>query len=150
MSSCQLQITFERENRTFTGGETIRGQVVIRTSTVLDCRSFKIERFWATHGRGNKDRGKISEQIFHTGRFPAGHTQAFPFRFEAPAFPFTYRGRYADNLLRAIDWAMEVDPLLRPQSVAQFRAALTADTTPEPEAPRSAFGWLTDAFLGKG
>jgi len=63
---------------------------------------------------------------------------------------FAYRGRYADNLLRAIDWAMEVDPLLRPQSVAQFRAALTADTTPEPEAPRSAFGRLTDALLGKG
>jgi serine/threonine protein kinase len=63
---------------------------------------------------------------------------------------FTHRGRYADNLLRAIDWAMEVDPLLRPQSVAEFRAALTADTTPEPEAPRSALGRLTDALLGRG
>jgi len=63
---------------------------------------------------------------------------------------FAFRGRYADNLLRAIDWAMEVDPLLRPQSVAAFRAALTAETTPEPEAPRSALGRLTDALLGRG
>ncbi len=62
---------------------------------------------------------------------------------------FCFRGRYADNLLRAIDWAMEVDPLLRPQHVAEFRAALTADTTPEPAAPRSAFGRLTDVLLGK-
>ncbi len=63
---------------------------------------------------------------------------------------FAYRGRYADNLLRAIDWAMEVDPLLRPQSVAAFRAALTANTIPEPETPRSALGWLTNALLGRG
>ncbi len=63
---------------------------------------------------------------------------------------FAFRERYADNLLRAIDWAMEVDPLLRPQSVAEFRAALTADTTPEPEAPRSAFGRLADVLLGRG
>ena len=63
---------------------------------------------------------------------------------------FAFRGRYADNLLRAIDWAMEVDPLLRPQSVAQFREALTADTIPEPEESRSTFGRLADALLGKG
>ena len=63
---------------------------------------------------------------------------------------FAFRGRYADNLLRAIDWAMEVDPLLRPQSVAQFRAALTAETIPEPEVERSALGRLTDALMGRG
>jgi len=63
---------------------------------------------------------------------------------------FAFRGRYADNLLRAIDWAMEVDPLLRPQSVSEFRAALSADTTPEPEQPRSAFSRFTDALLGRG
>jgi hypothetical protein len=62
---------------------------------------------------------------------------------------FAFRGRYTDNLLRAIDWAMEVDPLLRPQSVAELRAALTADTTPEPQLPRSAFGRLTDVLFGR-
>jgi len=62
---------------------------------------------------------------------------------------FAFRGRYADNLLRAIDWAMEVDPLLRPQNVAEFRAALTAETTPEPGQQRSAFGRLADALLGR-
>jgi serine/threonine protein kinase len=63
---------------------------------------------------------------------------------------FAFRKRYSDNLLRAIDWAMEVDPLLRPQNVAQFRAALTADTVPEPEQPRSAFERLACTLLGKG
>jgi len=62
---------------------------------------------------------------------------------------FAFRGRYADNLLRAIDWAMEMDPMLRPQSVAAFRAALTADTTPEPQPTRSAIGRLANALLGR-
>ena len=63
---------------------------------------------------------------------------------------FAFRGRYADNLLRAIDWAMEVDPLLRPQNVAQFRAALTTETVPEPEQTRSAFDRLANALWGRG
>ncbi len=58
-----------------------------------------------------------------------------------------FRGRYADNLLRAIDWAMELDPMLRPQSIAEFRAALTADTAPEPA--RSAFDRLASVLLGR-
>jgi len=62
---------------------------------------------------------------------------------------FAFRGRYADNLLRAIDWAMEVDPLLRPQSVAEFRNALTADTVPEPEQPCSTFDRLANALWGR-
>jgi serine/threonine protein kinase len=61
-----------------------------------------------------------------------------------------FRKRYSSGLLRAIDWAMEVDPLLRPQSVAQFRAALTADESPETQAPRSAFGRFAQVLLGRG
>ncbi|VAW77202.1 Serine/threonine protein kinase [hydrothermal vent metagenome] len=62
---------------------------------------------------------------------------------------FAWRGRYEDNLLRAIDWAMEVDPERRPQSVSAFRAALTADTRPEPKPIRSAINWLTNTLLGR-
>jgi hypothetical protein len=31
-----------------------------------------------------------------------------------------FRKNYSPALLRAVDWAMEVDPLLRPQSVDQL------------------------------
>jgi serine/threonine protein kinase len=61
-----------------------------------------------------------------------------------------FRKRYSDPLLRAIDWAMEVDPLLRPQNVAQFRAALSAAKITPPEPARSAFGRLACTLLGKG
>ncbi|MGA7802497.1 MAG: serine/threonine-protein kinase [Gammaproteobacteria bacterium] len=42
-----------------------------------------------------------------------------------------FRKRYPDRLLAALDWAMEVDPLLRPQSVGAFRSALEAETPAE-------------------
>jgi hypothetical protein len=44
---------------------------------------------------------------------------------------------------------MEVDPLLRPQNVAQFREALTTETVPEPEQTRSAFDRLASALWGR-
>lgn len=62
-----------------------------------------------------------------------------------------FRKRYSDGLLRAIDWAMEVDPLLRPQTVADFGQALNAEPpAEEPEAP-STLGWLVGSLpWGKG
>jgi len=38
-----------------------------------------------------------------------------------------FKRRYSAVLLEALDWAMEVDPLLRPQSVDAFLAALNKD-----------------------
>ncbi|WP_297528649.1 serine/threonine-protein kinase [Thiohalobacter sp.] len=63
-----------------------------------------------------------------------------------------YRKHYPAPLLRAIDWAMEVDPLLRPQSVAEFRAALLAEEAPpDPDASSSGLGRLVASLpWGKG
>jgi hypothetical protein len=61
-----------------------------------------------------------------------------------------YRKRYSDALLQAIDWAMEVDPLLRPQSVAAFLEALLKETPPLVEEPVSTLGKLASTWLGKG
>jgi serine/threonine protein kinase len=61
-----------------------------------------------------------------------------------------FRKRYSDSLLQAIDWAMEVDPLLRPQSIAAFRAALLKEDAPRPEEPVSALGKLANTLWGKG
>jgi serine/threonine protein kinase len=61
-----------------------------------------------------------------------------------------YRKRYSDGLLQAIDWAMEVDPLLRPQNIAAFQEALLRDTEPAEEEPVSTLGRLANTLLGKG
>ena len=60
-----------------------------------------------------------------------------------------FRRRYSDSLLHAIDWAMEVDPLLRPQTVSEFRAALVRESLPEPEGAVSALGRLANTLLGR-
>ncbi|UCE89581.1 MAG: serine/threonine protein kinase [Pseudomonadota bacterium] len=50
-----------------------------------------------------------------------------------------FRKRYSQSLLQAIDWAMEVDPLLRPQNVDQMLEALNRE---EPRAELSRTGWF--------
>lgn len=44
-----------------------------------------------------------------------------------------YRKRYSRNLLHCIDWAMEVDPLHRPQSIEQLLEELNRSDEPEPQ-----------------
>lgn len=64
-----------------------------------------------------------------------------------------FRKRYSDSLLAAIDWAMEVDPMLRPQNCSEFRQALLAEDPPmaEPEETASAFDRLVGSLpWGKG
>jgi serine/threonine protein kinase len=60
-----------------------------------------------------------------------------------------FRKRYSEGLLEAIDWAMEVDPLLRPQTVAQFREALLKDGG-GPLEPMTALSRLASSLLGRG
>jgi hypothetical protein len=48
------------------------------------------------------------------------------------------RGQYGPALLEAIDWALAVDPEDRPQSVDQWRAALSAPRAPEPASAPTA------------
>ncbi len=43
-----------------------------------------------------------------------------------------FRREYSHSLLAAIDWAMEVDPLHRPQNVDEFLEALNKEDPPEP------------------
>ncbi len=52
-----------------------------------------------------------------------------------------FKRRYSQALLTAIDWAMEVDALLRPQTVEQFLEAMNRDDPPEEPNSRS------DSFL---
>ncbi len=61
---------------------------------------------------------------------------------------------YSRSLLAAIDWAMEIDPLLRPQSAAEFREALLAEDPPPPatddaEARAGGLGRWVGSLLGK-
>jgi hypothetical protein len=41
-----------------------------------------------------------------------------------------FKRRYSSGLLEALDWAMEVDPLLRPQTVDEFLQAFNKTEQP--------------------
>ncbi len=62
-----------------------------------------------------------------------------------PAVEAFRKEGYSYSLRAAIDWAMEVDPLLRPQSVDQLMEALNSNTPePEPDKPASMFERIAD------
>lgn len=61
-----------------------------------------------------------------------------------------FKKRYSESLLQAIDWAMEVDPLLRPQTVAEFREAVLKEDEAQPEESVSALSKLANSLWGKG
>lgn len=60
-----------------------------------------------------------------------------------------FKRRYSRPLLTAIDWAMEVDPLLRPQSVAAFVEALPDSDEPVPGGEVSMLERLSNLW-GRG
>ncbi|MBF0219924.1 MAG: hypothetical protein HQL49_10425, partial [Gammaproteobacteria bacterium] len=53
--------------------------------------------------------------------------------------------RYSKRLLAAIDWAMEIEPAVRPHAVADFIAALTLEASETP-ASESMFGKMIGRF----
>lgn len=71
-------------------------------------------------------------------------------RDELKPASLAFRKRYSDELLQAIDWAMEVDPLLRPQNVATLQELLRKEVEPPVEEPASTLGKLASTLLGKG
>jgi hypothetical protein len=94
MSELDIQIEFDRADRTYRGGEPVTGNVTVRAREDVRCRSLRLEYYWQTHGRGNTDSGDRRQIQLAEGTIPAGHRETFPFRFSAPAGPPTYRGDY--------------------------------------------------------
>jgi serine/threonine protein kinase len=62
-----------------------------------------------------------------------------------------FRKLYPESLLRAIDWAMEVDPTLRPQRVDELLAALTKPTADDQSGSSTPLEMLVGSLpWGKG
>ncbi|MEQ9569695.1 MAG: hypothetical protein RLN75_05850, partial [Longimicrobiales bacterium] len=93
-------------------GEPIAGAVVVEVADGSRCEYVVLRATWRTHGKGTVAKGRHGSLTLHEGPIPSGVTR-FPFRFEAPDGPFTYRGHLlnVDHYLEArieIPWA--VDP----------------------------------------
>ena len=97
--------------------------------------------FYGTRQVGLKPKKKINTPADMAGvklRMPPGDAwQLLGRSLGANPTPMAYapavsafKKRYSHDLLEAVDWAMEIDPLLRPQNVEQLLDALKDITTP--------------------
>jgi len=120
MSKCDLQIVFERDDRTYRGGDEVSGTVYVQVNQDVETNGIVLERFWQTHGRGNTATGPKERNVLFQGDLRAGQSLSYPFRFTAPDGPPTYHGRYlnVDHYVHVhvdIPWA--IDPKLKEEYV---------------------------------
>lgn len=112
MAKCDLRIELERADRTYTGGDPIRGEVVVEVGAECRCDGLGIELQWRTSGRGNTARGGARSEVLYTGTWYPGETHRYPFELEAAPAPLTYHGEllHVDWYLTAtadIPWALD-------------------------------------------
>ncbi len=150
MGSCDLTLHLDKGRIDFLGGETVRGEVEVRTDRDITCNGLVVDCLWQTHGKGNTDRGTpISAEVFR-GEWPAGTVARYPFDLQLPHGPFTYHGQLLNVgwLVRAradVPWKLdpkaELDVSLRPSPDAEPQP-LAAVARPEllPEALRQRLG----------
>ena len=116
MSKCDISIEFDAENRTYRGGETVSGRVLVEVNKDLTSNGIKLIHFWQTHGYGNTDAGERVEEMLDTdSQLFAGEVRTYPFSFVADRQPLTYHGHYVniDHYVRVeVDVPWAIDPKL--------------------------------------
>ncbi|MBI4639148.1 MAG: hypothetical protein HY731_00530 [Candidatus Tectomicrobia bacterium] len=93
MSSCDLQLVFDRADRTYRFGEDVSGTVLLDAHTELECRNVVLTYQWRTHGRGNTASGKEESLLLSDQRhFREGTHEEYRFTLTVPPGPMTYHG----------------------------------------------------------
>ena len=93
MSKCDISIEFDRENRTYAGGEPVTGTVTVQVNEDVTCNGITLTHLWKTHGRGNIDTGpKETIELAPAGPLTAGETLNLPFSLTSATHPVTYHG----------------------------------------------------------
>lgn len=93
MSKCEISLRFNREDRTYAGGELVTGRAVIRVNEDVTCKGITLTHQWKTHGRGNTATGpKETIELAPAGPLSAGETLDLPFSLTAATHPLTYHG----------------------------------------------------------
>ncbi len=98
MAKCQLEIKLLNDTREYQLGDTIQGYLEVTVDSVCDCKEITIDRYWRTHGKGNRDSGGHHILAVYHGQLNPG-IHRFDFEFKLDQAPITYHG---DKL--NIDW----------------------------------------------
>ena len=113
MSKCDIRLEFDRGNRIYKSGETVKGLVYVRVNKQVECNVLIIRLFWQTHGKGTKDSKTLSEKTESASHWEANQEYTYPFQFQLPATPLTYHGHYVniDTYIQAhVDIPRSRDP----------------------------------------
>lgn len=142
---CDVRIVFDRNDRTWHGGESVSGRVIVTVNQETKSNGIRLTHTWKTHGRGNTDSGpRETEVLQDAGLLSPGQNLEFKFSFPAPLFPVTYHGHliHIDHYVSAdvdVSWARnpsaEEDYLVLPGQVPpQFTGARDKVVSLKPES----------------
>lgn len=152
MAKCELTIELDDPERTRIAGEPIKGTVVVRAEQSVNCKGLDVACVWATHGRGNIQRGEIDGKTLFSGSWDAGLEYRYPFELNTAAWPPTYYGTFL-NVSQLVEARAKLPWSFDPTTSVEF--PVVATTSPEDLAPvdnkragsSSIIGWVIAIIL---
>ena len=120
MSKCDIEIQFDRSDRTYAGGDVVSGEVMVRVNQDISCNGIVLRHYWGTHGKGNKRTGTKHElQLCHSHPLLAGEDLRLPFEFQSELWPLTYRGEHI-NVDHYVHVSVDVPWTIDPKQAEEF------------------------------
>ena len=152
MAKCELTIELDDPERTRIAGEPIKGTVVVRAEQSVNCKGLDVACVWATHGRGNIQRGEIDGKTLFSGSWDAGLEYRYPFELNTAAWPPTYYGTFL-NVSQMVEARAKLPWSFDPKTSVEF--PVVATTSPEDLAPvdnkragsSSMIGWVIGIII---
>ncbi|NRB37965.1 MAG: hypothetical protein HRU20_05785 [Pseudomonadales bacterium] len=101
MAKCELDILLKGDQQRYRIGDKVSGQLKVLIDKSCQCDDIFIEKFWQTHGRGNKDKGGVEKLSLFQGQLEPGEYY-YAFEFIVESEPLTYHGKIIN-----IDWYLQ-------------------------------------------
>jgi len=120
VSKCDIEIQFDRSDRTYAGGDVVSGEVMVRVNQDINCNGIVLRHYWGTHGKGIKHTGtKHKLQLCRSHPLQAGEDLRLPFEFQSELWPLTYRGEHI-NVDHYVHVSVDVPWAIDPKQAAEF------------------------------
>jgi len=110
---CSFRITFDRPDRRYAGGDTVRGSIQILVNSPINSKGIWFTHCWRAHGIGNQHEHTLkTTQLAEPELLQPGQELNFDFSVTAPLQPLTQRGSLftVDHYVQvhiAVAWATD-------------------------------------------